>query len=73
MRLFVPLTRPEFDALLSLARAERRRPQDQAAILLARTLAANAVPAGDAPQKLEGIGDRFYDSASTERVDGRPL
>jgi hypothetical protein len=38
MRLFVPLTRDEFDRLLELARAERRRPQDQAALILARTL-----------------------------------
>jgi hypothetical protein len=38
MRLFVPLTRDEFDCLLRLARAERRRPQDQAAVLLSRVL-----------------------------------
>ena len=34
MRLFVPLTKTEFDALRELARAERRRPQDQAAVML---------------------------------------
>jgi len=38
MRLFVPLTGNEFDRLLQLARDERRRPQEQAAILIARTL-----------------------------------
>ena len=38
MRLFVPLTRDEFDRLLQLARNERRRPQEQAAILITRTL-----------------------------------
>jgi hypothetical protein len=39
MRLFVPLTKTEFDALRDLARIERRRPQDQAAALLAKVLA----------------------------------
>ena len=38
MRLFVPLTKTEFDALRDLARAERRRPQDQAAAMLAALL-----------------------------------
>ena len=42
MRLFVSLTREEFDALAELARAERRRPQDQAAALLARALGGRA-------------------------------
>ena len=44
MRLFVPLTRGEFEALVALARTERRRPQDQAAAMLAALLA----PATDA-------------------------
>jgi hypothetical protein len=39
MRLYVPLNRQEFEALERLAYAERRRPQDQAAVLLAQTLA----------------------------------
>jgi hypothetical protein len=39
MRLYVPLNRQEYEALERLAYAERRRPQDQAAVLLARTLA----------------------------------
>jgi hypothetical protein len=39
MRLFVPLTRTEFDTLKDLARTERRRPQDQAAVMLAQVLA----------------------------------
>ena len=38
MRLFVPLTRDEFDRLRALAISERRRPQEQAAILLAGLL-----------------------------------
>ena len=38
MRLFVPLTKSEFDALRDLARDERRRPQDQAAVILAQSL-----------------------------------
>ena len=39
MRLYVPLNRQEYEALERLAYAERRRPQDQAAVLIARTLA----------------------------------
>ena len=46
MRLFVPLTKTEFDTLKELARTERRRPQDQAAAILARVLADEL----DAPQ-----------------------
>jgi hypothetical protein len=38
MRLYVPLNRQEYEALERLAFAERRRPQDQAAVLLAQTL-----------------------------------
>lgn len=38
MRLFVPLTRDELDRLSDLARQERRRPQEQAAVLLSRAL-----------------------------------
>ena len=45
MRLFVPLTRPEFDALREIARIERRRPQDQAAAMLAKVLAGDPVAA----------------------------
>ena len=41
MRLYVPLNRQEYEALERLAYAERRRPQDQAAVLLARTLAVD--------------------------------
>ena len=39
MRLFVPLTKTEFDALRDLAHSERRRPQEQAAALIATALA----------------------------------
>jgi hypothetical protein len=38
MRLYVPLNRQEYEALERLASAERRRPQDQAAAMLARLL-----------------------------------
>jgi hypothetical protein len=48
MRLYVPLTRTEYDQLRDLALIERRRPQDQAAMLLARALADEpARPATD--------------------------
>jgi hypothetical protein len=40
MRLYVPLTQEEFDRLLAFARAERRRPQDQAALFLSWALGA---------------------------------
>ena len=38
MRLSISLTREEFDHLVERARAERRRPRDQAAYLLATAL-----------------------------------
>lgn len=44
MRLFVPLTKTEFDKLKELARIERRRPQDQAATILAKVLADDPAP-----------------------------
>jgi hypothetical protein len=37
-RLFVPLTRDELDVLVAMANAERRRPQDQAAKIIAAAL-----------------------------------
>ena len=53
MKLFVPLTRTEFDKLHDLAQLERRRPQDQAALILAHALAdypfQTAVDADPAP------------------------
>ena len=42
MRLYVPITRQEFDALRQIALAERRRPQDQAAVLLGAVLRERA-------------------------------
>lgn len=39
MRLFVSLDPKEFQRLLTVAHAERRRPQDQAAVLLSKALA----------------------------------
>lgn len=38
VKLYVPLTRAEFEALREVARAERRRPQDQAAFIVAKQL-----------------------------------
>lgn len=37
-RLFVPLTRDELDVVVAMANAERRRPQDQAAKIIAAAL-----------------------------------
>lgn len=52
MRLFVPLTREEFERLSTLAQVERRRPQDQAAILLSRSLITlHPEPTTEANQK----------------------
>jgi hypothetical protein len=44
MRLYVPLNRQEYEALERLAYAERRRPQDQAAVLLSQTLLVQHPP-----------------------------
>jgi hypothetical protein len=44
MRMFVPLTVAELERLRRLARAERRRPQDQAAHLLGQVLANTPMP-----------------------------
>jgi hypothetical protein len=50
MRLYVPLTLDEAEQLREIARAERRRVQDQAGFLLAQALAAAAARrAGDRP------------------------
>lgn len=38
MKLYVPLTCAEFEALREVARAERRRPQDHAAFIVAKQL-----------------------------------
>jgi hypothetical protein len=38
VKLYVPLTRAEFEALREVARAERRRPQDHAAFIVAKQL-----------------------------------
>jgi hypothetical protein len=39
MRLYIPLRREEYEALERAAYAERRRPRDQAAVILAHALA----------------------------------
>ena len=61
MRLYVPLRRDEFDRLAALARAERRSPQDQAAVLIGRALAAR--PA-------EVIAELSVDMAQQGRGEG---
>lgn len=38
MRIYVAMTPEEWERLLALSRRERRRPQDQAAVLLSRVL-----------------------------------
>lgn len=59
MRLFVSLTKTEFDALRDLANAEKRRPQDQAAMLLARALsdvtATRRIPMGATTRRADTI------------------
>jgi hypothetical protein len=41
MRLYVPLSQQEYEALERLAFAERRRPRDQAAAMLAALLSSS--------------------------------
>jgi hypothetical protein len=48
-KLFVPLARDQFDRLRKLARAERRRPQEQAAYMLEQALDQRAGPQPPAP------------------------
>lgn len=38
MRLFVPLLSAEFERLLQIAQSERRSPQNQAALIIARVV-----------------------------------
>ena len=48
MRLYIPLRREEYEALERVAYAQRRRPRDQAAVILAQVLADEpAQPATD--------------------------
>ena len=55
--LFVPLDRHELDQLVELARLERRRPQDQAALLLAQAVktALGSDPAAPSAQTSEPL------------------
>jgi hypothetical protein len=65
MRLYVPLNRDEYEALERLACAERRRPQDQAAILIVRTLAGT--PSGTRSREEQSTEDlrSAHDSESS--------
>jgi hypothetical protein len=70
MRLYVPLSRQEYEALERLAYTERRRPQDQAAAMLAQTLAAS-LPAAQTsrdPAENNGIPRHESDEAATNAV-----
>jgi len=51
MRRFVPRSKSETDALREVARTQRRRPQEQAAVLLgkARSALAQRTNLGDSP------------------------
>jgi len=50
MKLYIPLRTEEMARLVALAREERRRPQDQAALIIARALAEEP---NEKPQALE--------------------
>jgi hypothetical protein len=63
MRLFVPLTKTEFDTLKELARTERRRPQDQAAAMLAQVLAVES-------DESHLSGDTTIDDTPRQAPDG---
>lgn len=69
MRLFVPLTRQEFDALREMARVERRRPQDQAAVLLVACL-RGVLPTCSRPEPPPGEHDFSYPLAPS--IGGDP-
>jgi hypothetical protein len=67
MRLFVPLTKTEFDALRELARTERRRPQDQAAAMLAKVLTNDPPAPGSNHDALNESTSR-HDAPEPRRV-----
>ena len=54
MRLYFPLPQSELDLLRDLARVERRRPQDQASVLLSRALAETVRPPAP-PAHTDGV------------------
>ncbi len=63
MRLYVPLRQSEFEQLIALARSERRRPQDQAALLIAR-----ALPSDDLARQVDpGLEVEGDEEAAGER------
>jgi hypothetical protein len=67
MRLFVPLTWQEFEVLERLAFAERRRPRDQAAVILARAL-TSAPPADRGGNTTPTEAATIRKSRAVERV-----
>lgn len=50
VKIFVPITKEAMARLRDIARKERRRPQDQAAVLIEESLAAKA---GEEPRTTE--------------------
>lgn len=54
--LYTPVSREALDRLIAIARAERRRPQDQAAVLLERALRDDQ-PEGAAEPVAQGAND----------------
>ncbi|MDQ6834026.1 MAG: hypothetical protein M3008_11560, partial [Chloroflexota bacterium] len=63
MKVYVPLTIDEQRRLLELAKRERRRPQDQAAILIAQGL-------GVVDGEEKGAITFAHDAATKVRSDG---
>ncbi|MFL5760634.1 MAG: hypothetical protein ACJ789_12980 [Thermomicrobiales bacterium] len=52
--LYVPLSQQERDALIDLAHAQRRRPQDQASFLIAESLKGRGLLSGNTPNTSHG-------------------
>jgi hypothetical protein len=81
-RLYVPIDRETADRLRNVANKNRRRPQDEAAVILETVLRADAHPHQDAPksenrsdwsspteQELESIRDRLGEADSCSYGD----
>jgi hypothetical protein len=64
--LYVPLSQQEREALIDLARAQHRRPQDQAAYLLGQILRCEEAPLGEQPEATRDQEQRLEDER--ERV-----
>ncbi len=71
MKLYVPLTTEEVDRLCELARSERRRPQDQAALLLSHALLAAVAGALPTANHGERDADATGRARETRRTAAR--